>query len=104
MLMVNLDVKKTLPWILFLIFFAVLNETVFNVSIPAIAAQFGLSPTGVSWMMTTFIVFFGVGSVVFGRLSDLFSLKRLISIGIGIYALGSAVGFAFQFSRVSITP
>ena len=94
----SLDVKKTLPWILFLIFFAVLNETVFNVSIPAIALQYGLSPTGVSWMMTTFIVFFGVGSVVFGRLSDLFSLKRLIVVGIVIYASGSLMGFLFQFS------
>lgn len=94
--MLTLDVKKTLPWILYLIFFAVLNETVFNVSTPSIAAEFSLSPTGVSWMMTTFIVFFGVGSVVFGRLSDLFSLKRLISIGICIYAFGSLVGFGFQ--------
>lgn len=96
--MISLDVKRTLPWILFLIFFAVLNETVFNVSTPAIASEFGLSPTGVSWMMTTFIVFFGVGSVVFGRLSDLFSLKRLISIGIVIYAAGSLAGFIFQTS------
>lgn len=97
-LMIVLDVKKTLPWIVFLIFFAVLNETMFNVSTPAIAAEFGLSPTGVSWMMTTFIVFFGVGSVVFGRLSDLFSLKRLITIGVLIYAAGSLVGFCFQGS------
>ena len=96
--MITLDVKKTLPWIVFLIFFAVLNETVFNVSTPAIAAEFQLSPTGVSWIMTTFIVFFGVGSVVFGRLSDLFSLKRLISIGVFIYAAGSLLGFVFQRS------
>jgi MFS transporter, DHA2 family, metal-tetracycline-proton antiporter len=94
----SLDVKKTLPWILFLIFFAVLNETVFNVSIPAIAHQYSLSPTGVSWMMTTFIIFFGVGSVIFGRLSDLFSLKRLIVWGILIYAAGSFLGFLLQFS------
>lgn len=100
--MITLDVKRTLPWILFLIFFAVLNETVFNVSTPAIAREFGLSSTGVSWMMTTFIVFFGVGSVVFGRLSDLFSLKRLISIGIVFYAAGSLTGFMFQGSYALI--
>jgi len=96
--MFTIDTRRTLPWILFLIFFAVLNETVFNVSTPAITEEFGLTPTGVSWMMTVFIVFFGVGSVIFGRLSDLFSLKRLISLGIGIYAAGSAIGFAFQSS------
>jgi len=96
--MYNLDVKKTLPWILYLIFFAVLNETVFNVSTPAIAEQYQLSPTGVGWMMTSFIVFFGVGSVIFGRLSDLFSLKRLITIGVLLYAAGSLAGFVFQGS------
>lgn len=96
--MFNLDVKKTLPWILFLIFFAVLNETVFNVSTPAIADDFALSPTGVSWMMTIFIVFFGVGSVIFGRLSDLFSLKKLITLGTLIYAAGSVLGFVGQTS------
>jgi len=96
--MISLDVKKTLPWIIYLIFFAVLNETVFNVSTPAITLQFQLTPTGVSWMMTTFIVFFGVGSVVFGRLSDLFSLKRLIFIGVIVYATGSLTGFLLSFS------
>ena len=96
--MYNLDGKKTLPWILFLIFFAVLNETVFNVATPAITADFGLTPTGVSWMMTTFIVVFGVGSVIFGRLSDLVDLKRLITIGVLVYAAGSLFGFVFQFS------
>ncbi len=94
--MQTLDVRKTLPWILYLIFFSVLNETVFNVSTPAISAAFRLSPSGVSWMMTTFIIFFGIGTVVFGRLSDLFGIKRLLSIGVVTYAAGSVLGFAFQ--------
>ncbi len=89
----SLDARKVLPWILFLIFFSVLNETVFNVSTPAISSQFHLSPAGVSWMMTSFIVFFGIGTVVFGRLSDLFALGRLLSIGIVIYAAASLLGF-----------
>jgi DHA2 family metal-tetracycline-proton antiporter-like MFS transporter len=90
------EAKRILPWIVFVVFFGVLNETVFNVSIPAIARQYGLSPSGVSWVMTTFIVFFGIGSVIFGRLSDMFSLKRLIVIGICIYAGGSIAGFGLQ--------
>ncbi len=100
--MISLDVKKTLPWILFLIFFAVLNETVFNISIPVIQKDYALTPTGVSWMMTSFIVFFGAGSVVFGRLSDLFSLKRLIVAGVLIYNLGSLVGFIGQTSYPAV--
>ena len=77
--------KKLIPWIVYLIFFAVLNETVFNVSTPKLAEQFALSPSGVSWMMTIFLVFFGIGSVIYGKLSDIYSLRKLIVIGIVIY-------------------
>ncbi len=90
--------KKVLPWIIYLIFFAVLNETVFNVSTPNISQQFSLTPSGVSWMMTIFMVFFGIGSVIYGRLADLFSLKRLIVIGLIIYNAGSVMGFLVQSS------
>lgn len=96
--MITLDPHKTLPWITYLIFFAVLNETVFGVSVPAIQAEFALSSTAVSWMTTMFILFFGVGTIVFGRLSDLFSIRRLLSFGIILYALGSVFGFVFQAS------
>jgi DHA2 family metal-tetracycline-proton antiporter-like MFS transporter len=93
-----MNLKKLVPWIIYLIFFAVLNETVFNVSTPKIAEQFSLSPSGVSWMMTIFLVFFGIGSVVYGKLSDIYSLRRLIVIGIVIYNVGSIMGFVLQFS------
>lgn len=88
--------RRLVPWIIYLIFFAVLNETVFNVSTPMIARQFSLTPAGVSWMMTIFMVFFGIGSVIYGKLSDLFSLRRLIVIGIVLYDIGSITGFAFR--------
>ena len=58
-----IDAGRTLPWLIYLVFFAVLNETVFNVSTPAISHQYGLSASGVSWVMTAFIVFFAMGSV-----------------------------------------
>ena len=91
-----INAGKTLPWLIYLVFFAVLNETVFNVSTPAISKAFGLTPSGVAWVMTSFIVFFAMGSVIFGRLSDIFSIRRLILIGIFIYAGASAAGFAVQ--------
>jgi DHA2 family metal-tetracycline-proton antiporter-like MFS transporter len=92
------SMKRLVPWIIYLIFFAVLNETVFNVSTPVIARQFSLTASGVSWMMTIFMVFFGIGSVIYGRLSDIFSLKRLIVIGIIVYNVGSVMGFVAQSS------
>jgi MFS transporter, DHA2 family, metal-tetracycline-proton antiporter len=90
--------KRFIPWIIYLLFFAVLNETMFNVSTPKIAEQFSLSASGVGWVMTIFLVFFGIGSAIYGRLSDLYSLKRLIVIGVLLYTVGSLLGFVLQFS------
>ncbi|WP_248930027.1 MFS transporter [Paenibacillus hamazuiensis] len=98
----TLNLKRTVPWIVYIIFFGVLNETMFNVSTPSIAAQFQLQPSGVSWIITSFIIFFGIGSVIYGKLSDLYSLKKLITIGIIIYTIGSVLGFALQSSYLFV--
>jgi DHA2 family metal-tetracycline-proton antiporter-like MFS transporter len=88
--------KRIVPWIIYIIFFAVLNETVFNVSTPNIAAQFQLQPSQVSWIITIFIIFFGMGSLIFGKLSDMYSIKKLIMIGIITYSASSLIGFIFH--------
>jgi DHA2 family metal-tetracycline-proton antiporter-like MFS transporter len=88
--------KKSVPWIYFVIFFAVLNESVFNVSTPNIAQQFDLDASGVSWVVTIFFIVFGMGMVIFGKLSDMFSIKKLITIGIVLYSIGSILGFVLQ--------
>ncbi|HVZ80253.1 MAG TPA: MFS transporter [bacterium] len=92
------DRKRLVPWINYLIFFCVVNETVFNVSTPRISEQFGLTPAGVSWMMTSFMVFFGVGSLIYGKLSDIYSPKGLIFIGTVLYNFGSLLGFLLRDS------
>jgi DHA2 family metal-tetracycline-proton antiporter-like MFS transporter len=94
--MAGANPRALVPWIAYLIFFAVLNETVFNVSTPMIAARFSLTPSGVSWMMTIFMVFFGIGGVIFGKLSDIFALRSLIRIGVLVYVGASLMGFALR--------
>ncbi|MFM1650734.1 MFS transporter [Brevibacillus sp. B_LB10_24] len=90
------DIKKSVPWLYFVIFFSVLNESVFNVATPSIAKQFALDAAGVSWVVTIFFIVFGMGMVIFGKLSDMYSIKKLITIGIALYSLGSILGFALQ--------
>lgn len=90
------DIKRSVPWIYFVIFFAVLNESVFNVSTPSIARQFELDASGVSWVVTIFFIVFGIGMVIFGKLSDMYSVKKLITIGITLYSFGSILGFVLQ--------
>ncbi len=85
------DPRITLP-LCFIIFFSVLNGTMFNVAIPDIKAQFGLLPSEVSWVMTAYIVVFALGSLVFGKLADLFSVRNLITTGLILLNAGSLAG------------
>lgn len=82
--------------IVYVLFFAVLNETVFSVSTPKISEQFQLQPSEVSWVITIFIITFGIGQVIFGKLGDMYDLRRLILIGIVIYNMASILGIILQ--------
>lgn len=88
--------KKSVPWIYFVMFFAILNESMFNVSTPNIAEQFQLDAAGVSWVVTIFFIVIGLGMVIFGRLSDMLSVKSLINTGILLYTAGSILGFVLS--------
>mgnify|MGYP002401717316 CR=1 FL=1 len=74
--------------------FSVMNGTMFNVALPVIAERFALVPSQVSWVMTSYMVVYAVGSVVYGKLADNYSLKSLLTFGMLVFALGSIVGMA----------
>ncbi len=76
-----------------IIFFSVLNGMMFNVAIPEIAREFDLLPSEVSWVMTGYILLFGLGSLVYGRLADQRSVRGLITLGLVLLNAGSLVGF-----------
>ncbi len=91
------EIRRIVPLLSFIIFFSVLNGTMFNVAIPDIALQFGLSPSQVSWVVTGYIVFFSIGSVTYGKLADIFPVRHLISIGLLTFSVGSLVGTFAQW-------
>jgi DHA2 family metal-tetracycline-proton antiporter-like MFS transporter len=79
-----------------IIFFSVLNGMMFNVAIPDIAMEFHLLPSEASWIMTGYILLFGLGSLVYGRLADSRSVRGLITLGLLLLNAGSLLGY---FSR-----
>jgi DHA2 family metal-tetracycline-proton antiporter-like MFS transporter len=90
----NPYVKKSITFPLsFIIFFSVLNGTTFNVAVPDIAAGFGLMPSEVSWVMTAYIVVFAIGSLVYGKLADIYSVRMLTTLGLVLLNAGSLMGF-----------
>jgi DHA2 family metal-tetracycline-proton antiporter-like MFS transporter len=85
----------------FIIFFSVLNGTMFQVAIPDIATEFRLFPSEVSWVMTGYILVFAVGSLMYGKLADLYPVKHLITAGLLLMNTGSLLGlFSIEYSML----
>lgn len=72
---------------------SVMNSTMFNVALPSIRNEFALSSSQVSWVVTSYIIIYAIGSVTYGKLADKYRLKNLLTIGITLFAIGSVVGF-----------
>lgn len=88
--------SKTIVWLSFLAFFSVLNETIFNVSLPDIATQFGIAPSFANWVNTSFMLTFAIGTAVYGKLSDLYGTRKLLLFGLWLYGTGSFIGVLFH--------
>ncbi|HZG55579.1 MFS transporter [Paenibacillus sp.] len=87
---------KVIWAICFILLFSVMNVTMFNIAIPAIADEFALLHSEVSWVTTGYSIIYALGSLTYGKLADRFPLKRLITFGILLFCFGSIVGFFAQ--------
>ena len=73
------------------LFVSVFTNTMVNVAIPLIRNEFGISEALAGWVITGYAVPFAVCVPIYGRISDLFSLKRVFAIGLAVLAVGLAI-------------
>ncbi|MEH7454916.1 MFS transporter [Gottfriedia acidiceleris] len=78
--------------LVFTLIISVMNAYMFNVVLPVISKQFQLSPSQVSWIITSYMIVYAIGTVTFGKLTDNYSLKNLLTFGLVFFALGSIIG------------
>ena len=73
------------------VFVSVLNSSMVNVTVPVIGQEFGASAGQVGWVITGYLLVYAVGIPLYGRVSDLFSLRSTFTLGLVVFALGSLV-------------
>lgn len=78
--------------LVFTLIISVMNGMMFNVVLPVIGEEFQLTASQASWIVTGYLVVYAIGTVTYGRLSDKYSMKVLISFGLWILAAGSLLG------------
>jgi EmrB/QacA subfamily drug resistance transporter len=67
------------------------DVTIANVAIPTIQRDLGASYEAIQWVLAGYTLAFALGLITGGRLGDIYGRKRLFLIGVGGFALGSAL-------------
>ncbi|HEX2728863.1 MAG TPA: MFS transporter, partial [Rubrobacteraceae bacterium] len=71
------------------VFVSVLNSSMVNVVVPVIGQDYGVSEAQVGWVITGYLLTYAVGIPLYGRVADIFSIRRAFAVGLLAFALGS---------------
>jgi DHA2 family metal-tetracycline-proton antiporter-like MFS transporter len=90
--------KIVMPVWTFGLFIVVMNTTMFNVSIPSIIQDLGISADLGSWIISSYSIGYALSTVIYSRLSDAVPIRRLLAVGLTILGFSSVFGmFARDF-------
>jgi EmrB/QacA subfamily drug resistance transporter len=81
--------------VMLVIFLFAIDATIVATSMPTIVAQLGGLEL-YSWVFSIYMLSSAITTPLFGKLSDLYSRRRLMLIGIGIFVVGSVLCGAAQ--------
>lgn len=70
-----------------------------NVALPAIQADLEMDAVQLSWIATAYLLAVAVGLVPAGKIADLYGRKKVFTVGLGVYTIGSGAA-AFVDSAV----
>jgi EmrB/QacA subfamily drug resistance transporter len=68
-----------------------LLQTMVAPALPAIQEELGTSPTGVSWVLTVYLLTASVATPVLGRLGDIVGKQRMLVLVLGLFGVGLLV-------------
>ena len=86
--------NPTFRWLVLLVvmiatFMAVLDATIVNVALSKLMSSFGVSVDKVEWVLTAYLLVFGVVLPTSGWLADHLGYKFIFSIGVFLFTVGS---------------
>jgi EmrB/QacA subfamily drug resistance transporter len=87
--------------VMLVIFLFAIDATIVSTSMPTIVAKLGGLEL-YSWVFSIYMLTSALTTPVFGKLADLYSRRRLMLIGIGIFLIGSALCGAAQNMEMMI--
>ena len=81
--------KGVLLMVCVALFFGVLNASAVGVVLPDIAADLSVDTGQLSWLMTGFLLIYGIAIPFYGRLADRYGARPLFLLGVAVFSAGS---------------
>lgn len=72
--------------------FAGMGSAAVAVTLPAIAADLGLTTGGSAWIISLYALMLAVATAVYGRVADLAGIRLPLTVGVGLMASGAVLG------------
>ncbi len=69
----------------------VVDATIVNVAVPSIVRDLKLDGSAAEWIVSVYPLVFAALLITFGRFGDLVGRRRLLLLGLGVFALGSVL-------------
>lgn len=83
------------------LFIVVMNTTMFNVSIPSIIQDLGITADLGSWVISSYSIGYALSTVIYSRLSDVLPIRKLLTAGLLVLGSSSVFGlFARDFNAL----
>ena len=71
------------------VFFTVLNASAVTVLLPEVGRDLAIGTASLGWLMTGYLLVYGVAIPFYGRIADLYGARRLFLFGLTVFAIGS---------------
>lgn len=68
-------------------FISVTNASMSSIALPDIARDFDVAPDTLSWVVTAYLIPFATGTIVYGRLADMFGTRRMYLFGLMLFTV-----------------
>jgi EmrB/QacA subfamily drug resistance transporter len=78
-----------------------IDQTIVSIAIPEMQRSLGLSPTGVQWVVNGYLLALSATFAFGGRLSDIVGHRKMVVIGVAVFATASALNGAVPESGVA---
>lgn len=73
-----------------------------NIALPAIGAEFSMDAVLLGWIATSYLLSAAIFLVPFGRIADIYGMKRIFSYGLIIYTISSVLSALAPSAQVLI--